>query len=65
MITITLPDGTKIHGDKDEVLDAYLQLTHIDITPILPKLPDGYPELPDDYPMPKVPWEPEITWTSR
>ena len=55
MITITLPDGTKIHGDKDEVLDAYLQLTHIDITPILP----------DDYPMPKVPWEPEITWTSR
>lgn len=58
MIVITLPDGTKISGKKEEVLDAYERIKQMQMPQII-----STPPLPDDYPMPKVPWDPKVVWS--
>lgn len=67
MITITLIDGTKISGNRDDVIYAYKRIMNANSNKLsthpLPDDYDAYP-LPDDYPMPE--WQPGIdaTWST-
>ena len=59
MITITLIDGTKISGNRDDVIYAYKCIMNAKSNKLSTHpLPN---DLPDDYPMPE--WQPGVDAT--